>query len=193
MKRLAFVMSLAAAPMVACGGSNNGPAAQAGPAVEYPDWVMQGGGTYGGEKSVLYAVGAKSGIKNPGLLRNAADNMARAEMQKTIETYTASLMKDYSSSTATGDLTNSSEEQNVEQAVKTFAAGTLNGVQIVNRWIHPVDGTMYSLARWDLDGLMDKLDKAKELSQRVKERVRRSAERAMADLEREEAKRSGDQ
>ncbi|MEM7674895.1 MAG: hypothetical protein AAF449_02715 [Myxococcota bacterium] len=192
MKRLAFVMSLAAAPMVACSGSTNGPA-HADPSVQYPDWVMQGGGAYGGEKSVLYAVGAKSGIKNPGLLRNAADNMARAEMQKTIETYTASLMKDYSSSTATGDLTNSSEEQNVEQAVKTFAAGTLNGVQIVKRWIHPVDGTMYSLARWDLDGLMDKLDKAKELSQRVKERVRRSAERAMADLEREEAKRAGDE
>ena len=192
MKRLAIVMAFAAAPLAACGGgSAKGPTTPGGTAVEYPEWVMRGSGAFGGEKNVFYAVGAKSGVKNPALLRAAADNQARAEMQKTFETYTASLMKDYASSIATGDLTNSSEEQMVEQAVKTFAAGTLNGVQVVQHWIHPVDGTMYSLARLDLDGFMDQLDKANELSAKVKERVRRSAERSFAELEREEAKRSG--
>ena len=192
MKRLAFVMTLAAVPLAACGGgTEKGPTSPGGASVEYPEWVMRGSGAFGGEKNVFYAVGAKSGVKNPALLRSAADNQARAEMQKTFETYTASLMKDYASSTATGDLTNASEEQMVEQAVKTFSAGTLNGVQIVQHWIHPVDGTMYSLARLDLDGFMDQLDKANELGQKVKERVRRSAERAFADLEREEATRQG--
>lgn len=190
MNRLAFVMALAAAPLAACGGTTQGPTTPGGPAVEYPDWVMRGSGAFGGEKNVFYAVGAKSGVKNPALLRAAADNQARAEMQKTFEVYTASLMKDYASSIATGDLNNASEEQMVEQAVKTFAAGTLNGVQIVQHWIHPVDGTMYSLARLDLDGFMDQLGKAKELSERVKERVRRSAERSFAELEREEARRT---
>ena len=192
MKRLAFVMAFAALPLVACGGGAGKGQAENQVKVDYPEWVMRGSGAFGGERNVFYAVGAKSGVKNPALLRAAADNQARAEMQKTFETYTASLMKDYASSIATGDLTNSSEEQMVEQAVKTFAAGTLNGVQIVEHWIHPVDGTMYSLARLDLDGFMDQLDKAKELSNKVKERVRRSAERSFADLEREEAKRQGE-
>ncbi len=191
MKRLAFVMAFAALPLAACGGSSGKGAANDAVKVDYPEWVMRGSGAFGGEKNVFYAVGAKSGVKNPALLRAAADNQARAEMQKTFETYTASLMKDYASSIATGDLSNSSEEQMVEQAVKTFAAGTLNGVQIVEHWIHPVDGTMYSLARLDLDGFMDQLEKANELSQKVKERVRRSAERSFAELEREEAKRQG--
>ncbi len=192
MNRLAFSLALAVIPLAACGGSTNGQSNLNNPGVDYPDWVMRGSGAFSGDKNVFYAVGAKSGIKNPALLRAAADNIARAEMQKTFETYTASLMKDYSSSTATGDLSNSSEEQMVEQAVRTFAAGTLNGVEIVEHWIHP-DGTMYSLARLDLDGFMDQVQRTNELSQRVKERVRRSAERAMAELEREEAKRAGDE
>ncbi|CAN0592343.1 unnamed protein product [Laminaria digitata] len=99
-------------------------------------------------------------------------------------------MKDYAASTTAGDFSASSEEQHVEEAVKTFAAGTLNGVQIVDHWIHPVDGTMYALARLDLDGFMDMIDTAKELNAKVKERVKRAAEKSFADLEREEAKRA---
>lgn len=190
MKRLLLTSALTAAlPLVACGGSQQ-PAAANAPAVEYPEWVMKGSGAFGGEQKVFYAVGSKSGIKNPSLLRSAADNRARAEMQKLFETYTASLMKDYAASTTAGDFSATSEEQHVEEAVKTFAAGTLNGVQIVDHWIHPVDGTMYSLARLDLDAFGNMLDRSKELSAKVKDRVKRAAEKSFADLEREEAKRA---
>ena len=190
MKR--FIVFTAVAGLAAACGNKAAPAPEPAPVaqVEYPEWVTRGGGAFGGEKNVFYAVGAKSGSTNKGLLMSAAANQARAEMQKTFEVYTASLMKDYASSVATGDLTNSSEEQMVESAVKTFASGTLNGVQIVNSWTHPVDGTVYALARLDLDGFMDMVSKSEELSQRVKERVRRSAERSFSELEREEAKRA---
>ncbi len=189
-KRFIVLTALVAGSTAGC-GNKAAPAPEPAPVaqVEYPEWVTRGSGAFGGEKNVFYAVGAKSGSKNQGLLMSAAANQARAEMQKTFEVYTASLMKDYSASIATGDLTNSSEEQMVESAVKTFAAGTLNGVQIVQSWRHPIDGTVYALARLDLDGFMDMMSKSQELSQRVKERVRRSAERSFADLEREEAKR----
>lgn len=192
MKRFAVMMAFAALPLAACGGpkTNEGVTSPNTPAVEYPEWVMKGSGAFGGEKKVFYAVGAKSGIRNPALLRSAADNRSRAEMQKIFETYSASLMKDYAASTTAGDFSASSEEQHVEEAVKTFAAGTLNGVQVVDHWIHPVDGTMYSLARLDLDGFMDMIDTAKELGEKVKDRVKRAAEKSFADLEREEAKRA---
>jgi hypothetical protein len=191
MKRLALVIAMAM-PVAACGGPKmtEGQLTAHGPVVEYPEWVNKGSGAFGGEKQVFYAVGAKSGIKNPALLRSAADNQARAGMQKLFSTYTASLMKDYSASTTAGDFSASSEEQNVEEAVKTFSAGTLNGVEIVDHWIHPVDGTMYSLARLDIQGFMSQIDNAKELSSKVKEAVKRAAEKSFADLEREEAKQA---
>lgn len=189
MKRLLWTSALAGAlPLTACGGSQPVTPPPA-PAFETPEWVSKGSGAFGGEQQVFYAVGSKSGIKNRSLLRSAADNRARANMQKLFETYTASLMKDYAASTTAGDFSASSEEQHVEEAVKTFAAGTLNGVQIVNRWEHPVDGTLFSLARLDLDGFMSMLDRSKELNARVKDRVKRAAEKSFADLEREEARR----
>jgi hypothetical protein len=191
MKRLALVIALAM-PVAACGGPKTveGQLTAHGPVVEYPEWVNKGSGAFGGEKQVFYAVGAKSGIKNPALLRSAADNQARAGMQKLFSTYTASLMKDYSASTTAGDFSASSEEQHVAEAVKTFSAGTLNGVEIVDHWIHPVDGTMYSLARLDIQGFMSQIDSAKELSSKVKEAVKRAAEKSFADLEAEEAKQA---
>jgi hypothetical protein len=97
-------------------------------------------------------------------------------------------MKDYAASTTAGDFSASSEEQRVEQAIKTFSARTMNGVEIVDNWINPQDGTYYSLARLDMEGFMNQIDKANELSEKVKDAVKRAAEKSFADLEREEAK-----
>jgi hypothetical protein len=191
MKRLALVMALGL-PLAACGGGQKTESGKLSAndktAVEYPEWVNKGSGAFGGEKKVFYGVGSASGIRNSSLARSTADNRARNEVSKVFEVYSASLMKDYSASTTAGDMSASSEEQHVEQAVKTFSANTLNGVEIVEHWIHPTSGEIYSLARLDLAGFMDQLDKAKELNAKVKEAVKRSAEKAFSDLDAEEAK-----
>ena len=162
----------------ACGGEKkegNAPANMKG--IEYPDWVMKGSGAFGGEAGkVFYGLGSVSGIKNHALARTAADNRARAEIAKTFEVYSASLMKDYMASTTAGDMSASSEEQHVEQAIKTFSAQTLSGVQIVDHWYHPTDGTVFALARLDLDAFVDSLDKMKELNSKVRDYVRKNAE-----------------
>lgn len=185
MKRLALVSTLFVA---ACGGSNqkSGPVTPGGPVVEYPEWVMKGSGAFGGEKKVFYGVGSASGIRNASLARATADNRARAEISKIFEVYSASLMKDYSAAIQSGD--QSSEEMMVTNAIKTFSANTLNGVEVVEHWIHPTDQTIYALARLDLAGFTDQLEKAQELSAKVKNLVKRSAAKAFADLEAEEAK-----
>lgn len=195
MKRLAITLALAMPLAIACGGSKSseGRITPSGPIVQYPEWVNKGSGAFGGEKKVFYGVGSASGIRNHSLARSTADNRARAEISKTFETYSASLMKDYMASTTAGDFSASSEEQRVESAIKTFSAQTLNGVEIVDHWIHPTDGTIYALARLDIAGFMDQIDKAKELNGKVKEAVKRAAAKSFADLEREEAKRAADQ
>lgn len=192
MKRLGLVVALAL-PVAACGGgqkTQEGKLSANTPAVEYPEWVNKGSGAFGGEgKKVFYGVGSASGIRNSSLARSTADNRARNEISKVFETYSASLMKDYSASTTAGDMSASSEEQHVQQAIKTFSANTLNGVEVVDHWIHPTSGEIYSLARLDMAGFMDQIDKAKELNAKVKEAVKRSAEKAFSDLDAEEAKR----
>ncbi len=184
----AFVSVLA---LAACGGRKEGDAPKNFEGIQYPDWVNKGSGAFGGESGkVFYGVGSVTGIKNHALARTAADNRARAEIAKIFEVYSASLMKDYMASTTAGDMSASSEGEHVEQAIKTFSATTLSGVQIVDHWFHPMDGTVYALARLDLQSFTDNLDKMKELNSQVRDYVRKNAERVHSDLEKEEAKRA---
>jgi hypothetical protein len=161
--------------------------------IDHPEWITRGSGANGSEKKVLFGVGAISGVKNPSLARSAAGDRARAEISKVLEVYSASLMKDYSASVTAGDMSASSEEQLVSNAVKTFSANTLSGVEVVEHWVHPNNGTVFALAKLDIEGFMQAIDGAGDLDEKTKERVKRAAEKAFSDLEAEEAKQEAKQ
>lgn len=155
-----------------------------------PEWIMKGSGAFDAQQGkVFYGVGMASGIKNKAMLRSTADNRARAEIAKTMETYVAVLAKDYMASTTAGDMSASSEEQHVEQALKTFSKTTLHGAIIVDRWLDPEDGTFYSLCELDLFAFKDAMDDYKELDSKVRDYVRKNAEKMHTDLEKMEDKR----
>jgi len=154
-----------------------------------PDWVVKGSGAFGGDSGkVFYGVGSAYGMKNFSLLRSAADNRARNEVSKVFQMYTASLAKDYMASTMAGDPNVTSEEQHVEQAVKTVTSMTLSGVEIVDHWQHPATGELFALARLDLAAFKDNLSKAKELSNQARDYIRQNADRLHDELEKEEQK-----
>ncbi|WDT73721.1 MAG: LPP20 family lipoprotein [Candidatus Manganitrophus sp.] len=157
---------------------------------EEPDWVQKGNGAFlDTDQKAFYGVGAVTGVQNKPLAKTAADNRARAEVAKVFETYSASLMRDYAASTTAGDFKKTSEEQNIEQTIKTFSATTLSGVIIIDHWTDPADGTLYSLARLDLDKFKDNIQQARELNAAVRDYVRENAEKAFEALDKEEEKR----
>jgi len=176
--------------LAACGGSKKEPEAAPEAGIQFPEWVNKGSGAFGADGSkAFYGVGSASGIKNHALAMTTADNRARAEISKVFEVYSASLMKDYMASTTAGDMSASSEEQHVEQAIKTFSANTLSGVQITEHWFHP-DGTIYSLAKLDLEAMKNMASESKELSPKVRDYVRKNAEKSFDSLDAEETKRA---
>jgi len=165
-------------------GCTTSPKPSADPASMGPAWVMKGSGAFDVQKGkVFYGVGSASGIKNKALLRQTSDNRARAEIAKTMETYVATLAKDYMASTTAGDMSKSSEEQHVETALKTFSKTTLHGAEIVDRWMDPSDGSMYSLCELDLYSFKDALEKNKELDKQVQDYVRENAEKLHGEME----------
>ncbi|MDL1964678.1 MAG: LPP20 family lipoprotein [Deltaproteobacteria bacterium] len=155
-----------------------------------PDWIWKGSGAFEDAEigKIFYGVGIASGIKNKALARSAADDRARAEIAKTLEIYVAVLSKDYMASTTAGDMSDSSEEQHVEQALKTFAKTTLHGALIVDRWMDPNDGAFYSLCKLDLFSFNEALDKNKELDSKVRDYVRNNSEKLHKQLESMEQK-----
>ena len=151
-----------------------------------PDWVLQGSRAFkdAGVRA-FYGVGVVSGIRNQALARSVADQRARAEIARILKTYSTSLLRDYQAATTAGDFSRSSEEQHVEQTLKTFTEATLTGVRIVDRWVDPRDGTVYSLARLDLKTLKQTLEQVQELEEAVRNYVRQHAEEAFDRLEQE--------
>lgn len=175
-------MSILILSLVGCAGRNA--------KNEEPEWVRKGNGAFlDKDQKAFYGVGAVMGVMNKPLAKTTADNRARAEIAKVFETYSASLMRDYAASTTAGDFKKTSEEQTVEQTIKTFSANTLSGVIIIDHWTDPSDGTLYSLARLDVDRFKDNIQQAKELNAAVRDYVRANAEKAFNQLEKEEEKR----
>ena len=173
-----LIFSLMVCALVACGGP--------------PNWVKEGSGVLNkDEVQSIYGVGAIVGVKNEPLAWEAAENRARAELAKTFRTYTAYLMEDYAASTTAGNFTDTTEEQNVERAVKTFTAVTLNGVRPVDRYKDEDTTTYYVLTKLSFKEMKDVLQQAQELDAEVREFVKKNAERVFKKLEKEEAKRSG--
>jgi hypothetical protein len=156
-----------------------------------PNWVKKGSGAFN-EKSdkSFYGVGSVMGVRNEPLAWDTAENRSRAEIAKTFETYTAYLMRDYAASTTAGDFSRNSEEQNIERAVKTFSAVTLNGVKPMDRYKDEKSGTYYVLTKLSLDDMKNNLEQAKELNSQVRDFVRKNADRLFERLEKEEDKRA---
>ena len=156
-----------------------------------PNWVKKGSGAFN-EKSdkSFYGVGSVVGVRNEPLAWDTAENRSRAEIAKTFETYTAYLMRDYAASTTAGDFSRNSEEQNIERAVKTFSAVTLNGVKPMDRYKDEKSGIYYVLTKLSLEDMKNNLEQAKELNSQVRDFVRKNADRLFDRLEKEEDKRA---
>jgi hypothetical protein len=176
-----------AAALLACGGDKPQMSNQVLHA-NGPDWVNRGSGAFGGEKGrIFYGVGIASGIRNAAMRRSTTDSRARSEIAKTLDTFVSVLNKDYQASTTAGDMSASSEEQHVEQALKTYSNMELSGVSIVDHWVDN-DGTEYSLAQLDMEQFKNGMDKMKELNSKVRDAVRANADKAFDELNAEEAK-----
>ncbi len=187
-KHLVVLAVMLSTGILLVAGCKTAPPPSADTAAAGPEWVMKGGGAFDVDKGkVFYGVGAASGIKNKALLRQTADNRARADIAKILETYVASLTKDYMASTTAGDMSASSEEQHVETALKTFAKATLRGAMIVDRWQDPADETYYSLCELDLLSFQEALHDYKELDAKIRDYVRDNAEKMHSELEEMEA------
>ncbi|MFC1679441.1 hypothetical protein ACFL2T_04450 [Elusimicrobiota bacterium] len=140
-----------------------------------PNWAKKGSSAFPASEKVFYGVGeADSSIRSRSLRLEAADNRARADLQKYFDTYTGYLMKEYEGP----------DGQIVERAIKTFSAGHISGVRIIRR--HERKGKVYSLAKLDLEEFRRVMKSAPELTQKAREFLMKRSEKLFEDLRKEE-------
>ena len=157
-----------------------------------PTWVLNGGGAFTDMKGkAFYGVGSATGIKNYSLQRTIADDRARGDLAKVFEVYITSLTKDYQAHTTSGDFINSSEEQNVEVALKIVVSQTLRGVVIVDHFEIPERREFLALARLDYDAFKQNVEnnvEFKQLPEKLQEDIKTRADLLHEEMEAEAKK-----
>jgi hypothetical protein len=142
-----------------------------------PKWAKKGAVALPATTKVFYGVGqAGPGINSEDLRREAADNRARADLQRYFDTYTGYLMKEYQ-----GD-----GSQQVERVIKTFSAGHLFGVRIADRYVKK--GIVYSLAKLDLEEFRKVVLNAPELTPGARKFLEDRSEKLFDQLREEETR-----
>jgi len=155
-----------------------------------PDWVEEGSGVMNQDDTkAIYGVGTVEKVPLESVAWEIAENRARAEVAKSFETYTAYLMRDYVATTAATESSGISAEQDVQRAIKTFTAVTLNGVRQIERYKDEEKDMYYVLAKLSFKDMQEALAQANELDKDVKAFVKKNGERIFDRLEQEEAKR----
>lgn len=154
-----------------------------------PDWVNLGSGAFedSGEK-VFYGVGAVTGISSPSLKTQAADQRARADIARQLDTYVTNLYRDYQRATPETMGRPAVEEEHVDQGLKSFTQITVRGVRIIDRWRNPENETLYALARIDLEGIRSTLDELEAMDPSVRQHMRNNAEKVFEEMRHEEEK-----
>ncbi|RMH36222.1 MAG: hypothetical protein D6690_07135 [Nitrospirae bacterium] len=156
-----------------------------------PSWVKTGSTEFHqDDETAFYGVGAVAGVKNAPLAWKVAENRARAELTRHLETYMAYLMRDYAAATGTGSIEQTTEEQDIERAIKTFTARILHGVRPADRYFNEDEKSYYALVKLLLEQVKTELERDSSLPSGLRSHIKRHAEEAFKRLEQEEAKRA---
>jgi hypothetical protein len=148
-----------------------------------PDWVNRGSGAFSkNDGKVFYGVGVVTGVANPALEKDTADNRARYEIARVLNTYVEALYKDYLASSAASGA-QGGEQQLVEQALKTSVNQTVMGAKVVDHWRNPNNNALYALATLSLEDYKALVANIKELRPELKGAVATGADRAFQQLE----------
>jgi hypothetical protein len=150
-----------------------------------PDWVNRGSGAFKDSGSrVFYGVGAVSGIESRSLAMQSADQRARADIARQLDTFVTGLYRDYQTSTAAASGKDPVEEQHVDDTLKNLTRISVHGARVIDHWRDPRSDTLYALARLDLEGIKATVEEMREMDQTLRSHVRNNAERAFDQLSR---------
>jgi hypothetical protein len=149
--------------------SLGGPVAGTGPTMPYPAWVKAGSHLEPeGPDRGFMGLGAVRGIRNVALSRSTADNRARADLARLLDGFVAVWVQD----------TPAVPPADQAATVKLLTAISLSGVQMVEHYFHPDDGSVYSLAKLTLSHVVQHMQAQAELPHGIKKELARTSDGA---------------
>jgi hypothetical protein len=185
LRLIAMALTLTILPLLVAGCSGKHKLVAEG-----PSWVNRGSGAFKDQGSrIFYGVGAVTGISSQSLAVQTADQRARADIARQLDTFVTGLFRDYQTSTVAVSGKSPVEEQHVDNTLKNLTRISVHGAKVIDHWRDPKTDTIYSLVRLDLEGIKETVGEMREMDQSLRGYVRSHAESAFDEMRRDEQRR----
>lgn len=150
MKKALFLSLLAAGCLVGCVREIDKPATVRAK----PEWAVRGAGAFKSKDSaVFYGMGVINAMPNENLQREGVDLRARKSIAATLQQSVRSLVKDYMANHV--DYFKPDGPASSEEILTSTSEGVsdaqLDNCRIIDYWQDPKDGSLYALAKLDLN------------------------------------------
>jgi hypothetical protein len=119
-----------------------------------PNWAVRGGGAFKDQSStVFYGVGIANPMPNIALQRTVAEQRARVDIAQTLQTSMRSMVNDFMAHNANLFDPNgkASSPEVISSVSKGVSDAELDNCRIIDSWADEKAGTLYALARLDLN------------------------------------------
>ena len=128
-----------------------------------PDWVNKGTQVVedkGGR--LINGVAVAPSMNDPALQTSVADDRARAEIAKVLNSFMKVVSQDYSAAAGSGQ--DQQNEESVSRQIQAITEQNVSGARILTHWPNPKDGSLWSIAQLDLGQVKDMVANSKDMN-----------------------------
>lgn len=128
-----------------------------------PDWVNKGSQALNDQNGrLIHGIGSAPNMNDQSLQSSTADDRARTEVARVLNSFMHVVTQDYSASAGSGaDQQNS---QSVSRQIQNITDQNVSGARIIGRWVDPKTGTQWSLAELDMKQVKDMVAGSKDMN-----------------------------
>ena len=128
-----------------------------------PDWVNQGSQALNDQNGrLIHGIGSAPNLNDQSLQTSTADERARTEVAKVLNSFMHVVSQDYSSASGSGQ--DQQNQEMVSRQIQNLTDQNVSGARIIAHWMDPKTGTIWSLAEFDLKQVKDMVNGAKNMN-----------------------------
>lgn len=128
-----------------------------------PDWVNKGTQVVDDKSGhLIHGVGMAPAMPDLSLQTSTADDRARAEVARVLNSFMHVVSQNYSAAAGSGP--NQQIDQSTSRQIQSITDQNLSGVRILTHWPNPKDGSLWAIAQLDMDQVKASVANAKDMN-----------------------------
>lgn len=132
-----------------------------------PDWVNEGTNILNDKGGRLFhGVGSAPPLGDMSLQKSTAENRARAEVARVLQTYMEVVSSDYQAASGSG--ANAVAEQNVSREINAVTKINLSGARVIGHWRDKRTNIIYAIVELDMKQVKDVVSKVDKMNENLR-------------------------